>query len=253
MSNVTPRYLGCEQKGRMSLLGLIFNSRSASFLLRRKIINTVFVVLMFSFQVWRYSPMVAMSWLAPLPLPAGLHQHAWLLDRQNMHTFWRRLLAGQRCRCWRCWKEGAPRQISVGSGSWGVVTCSSYRFRWWRWSCDCQSSPWLCGPCVYQAAIAAACRWGSGAIQCRRLLWVWQPQLRHSFIPKSYHPCPVSAGWPGLRPTSRVKSLSAPLGAIGRQSVRHERRMSLSKIIIRGNTTQIWDDGSMGPPVAFLA
>ena len=124
MSNVTPRYLGCEQKGRMSLLGLIFNSRSASFLLRRKIINTVFVVLMFSFQVWRDSPTVAMSWLAPLPLPAGLHQHAWLLDRQNMHTFWRRLLAGQRCRCWRCWKEGAPRQISVVTGSWGVVTCS---------------------------------------------------------------------------------------------------------------------------------
>ena len=25
---------------------------------------------------------------APLPLPANLHQHAWLLDRQHMHTFW---------------------------------------------------------------------------------------------------------------------------------------------------------------------
>ena len=38
---------------------------------------------------------------APLPLPADLHQHAWLLGRQHMHTFWRWWLTGQRCRCWR--------------------------------------------------------------------------------------------------------------------------------------------------------
>ena len=31
---------------------------------------------------------------APLPLPTNLHQHAWLLGRQHMHTFWRRCLAG---------------------------------------------------------------------------------------------------------------------------------------------------------------
>jgi len=48
---------------------------------------------------------------APLPLPASLHQHAWLPGRQHMHTFWRRWLAGQRCRCWR---EGAPGRIPVG-------------------------------------------------------------------------------------------------------------------------------------------
>ena len=55
LSNVTPRYLGSEQKGRVSLLKLTFSSRLASFLLRRKTADTVFVVLSFSFQVWIYS------------------------------------------------------------------------------------------------------------------------------------------------------------------------------------------------------
>jgi len=57
----------------------------------------------------------------PLPLPANLHQHVWLLGHQHMHTFWRRWLAGQRC---KCWTDGAPGQIAVGRRSWGVVTCS---------------------------------------------------------------------------------------------------------------------------------
>ena len=68
--------------------------------------DTVFVVLSFNFQVWRYSPTVAMSLLSSPPLLANLHQHAWLLGRQHMHTFWRWWLASQRCRCWR---EGVPR------------------------------------------------------------------------------------------------------------------------------------------------
>ena len=63
LSNVTPRYLGSEQKGRVSLLKLAFSSRLASLLLRWKTVDTVFVVLRFSFQVWRYSPIVAMSLL----------------------------------------------------------------------------------------------------------------------------------------------------------------------------------------------
>ena len=44
-----------------------------------------------------------------------LYQHAWLLGRQHMHTFWRRWLAGQRCRCWR---ERVPGQIPVRHCSW---------------------------------------------------------------------------------------------------------------------------------------
>jgi len=45
-------------------------------------------------------------------------------------------------------------------------------------------SEYLClsgsGPCVYHVAIAAACRWGHGAIQCYRLLWGWQTQIQPS-------------------------------------------------------------------------
>jgi len=54
LSNVPPRYLDSEQKRRVSLLKLTFSSRLASLLLRWKAADTVFVVLSFSFQVWRY-------------------------------------------------------------------------------------------------------------------------------------------------------------------------------------------------------
>jgi len=56
-------YLGSEQKGRVSILKLTFGSRFAS-LLRWKAAETVFVVLSFGFQVWRYSPTVAISLLS---------------------------------------------------------------------------------------------------------------------------------------------------------------------------------------------
>jgi len=64
LSDVTPKYLGSEQKGRVSLLKLTFISRLASLLLRWKAPDTIFVVLSFNFQVWRYSPTVAMSLLS---------------------------------------------------------------------------------------------------------------------------------------------------------------------------------------------
>jgi len=48
LSNVTPRYLGSEHKGRVSLLMLTLSSRLAS-LLRWKAAVTVFVVLSLSF------------------------------------------------------------------------------------------------------------------------------------------------------------------------------------------------------------
>ena len=131
---VTPRYLGSEQKSRVSLLYLTLSSRLASLLLRWKAADAVFVVLSLSFQVWRCSLTVAMSLVSTPPLHARLHQHAWLLDGQHVHTFWRRWLAGQGCWCWR---EGAPGQIPVGRHSWGVVTCFFCCFRWWGWSCDC--------------------------------------------------------------------------------------------------------------------
>jgi len=127
LSNVTPRYLGSEQKGRVSLLKLTFISRLAFFLLRWKAADTVFVVLSFSFKSGGIHLRLPCPCSPPVPLPANLHQHAWSLDRQHMHTLWRRWLACQRCRCWR---EGAPGQILVGRRSWDVVTCSFCRFRW---------------------------------------------------------------------------------------------------------------------------
>jgi len=67
LSNVTPRYLGSEQKGRVSLLCLTSCSRLASLLLRCKAAITFFIVLSFSFQVWRYSPTVAMFLVSTPP------------------------------------------------------------------------------------------------------------------------------------------------------------------------------------------
>jgi len=118
LSNVTPRDLGSEQKGRVSFLRLTLSSGLASLLLRWKTADTVFVVLSFSFQVWRYSVTVAMSLHSTPSTACRSHQHAWLLGRQHMHTFWRRCLASQRCRCWR---EGVPGQLLVGRRSWGVT------------------------------------------------------------------------------------------------------------------------------------
>ena len=77
LSNVTQRYLGSEQKSRVSLLWLTFSSRLTSLLLRWKAADTVFVVLNFSFQVWRYSFTVAMSLLSTPSIawqsPSAMH------------------------------------------------------------------------------------------------------------------------------------------------------------------------------------
>jgi len=101
LSNVTPRHMGSEQKSRVSLLWLTFSSHLASLLLRWKTANTVFVILSFNFHVWGYSPIVAISLLSTPSTVVSLHQHAWLLGRRRVYTFWRRWLAGQRFRCWR--------------------------------------------------------------------------------------------------------------------------------------------------------
>jgi len=129
LSNVIPRYLVSEQKGRVSLLYLTLSSRLASLLLRWKAADTVFVVLSFTVASKAGGVHLALPcpWSTPLPLPASLYQYAWLLDRQHMHTFWRWWLAGQRCRCWR---EGTSGPIPVGWRSWSVVTCFFCCFRW---------------------------------------------------------------------------------------------------------------------------
>ena len=63
LSNCTPRYLGSEQEGYVSLW-LTLCSRLASLFLRWKTADAVFVVLSFSVQVWRYSLTDAMFLLS---------------------------------------------------------------------------------------------------------------------------------------------------------------------------------------------
>jgi len=94
LSNVTPRYLGSDQKGRVSLLYLTFSSRLASFLLRWKAANTVFVVLSFSFQVWRYSPTVAMSLLST-PSTACQSPSACMIARSSLYAYFLETVVGR--------------------------------------------------------------------------------------------------------------------------------------------------------------
>ena len=85
LSNVSPRYLGSEQKGRVSLLYLTSSSRLAS-LLRWKAADTVFAVLRFSFQVWRYSHTVAMS-LFNAPSSACQFPSACMIARSSAYAY----------------------------------------------------------------------------------------------------------------------------------------------------------------------
>jgi len=80
LSNVTPRYLGSEQKGRVALLYLTLSSHLVSLLLRWKAADTVFVVLNFNFHVWRYYPTVAMS-LISTPSTACQSRSACMIAR----------------------------------------------------------------------------------------------------------------------------------------------------------------------------
>jgi len=74
LSSVTPRCLGSEQKGRISLCKLTFSSHLASLLLKWKAANTGFVGAELCCQVWRHSPMVPFPcpYSVPLPLPHHL-------------------------------------------------------------------------------------------------------------------------------------------------------------------------------------
>jgi len=85
LSNVTPRYLGSEQKGRVSLLKLTLISRLASLLLRWKVANIVFVVQSFSFQVWGYSLTISVSLLST-PSTACQSPSACMIARSSAHA-----------------------------------------------------------------------------------------------------------------------------------------------------------------------
>ena len=94
LSNVTPRYLGLEQKGRVSLLKLTLSSHLASLLLRWKTADTVFMVLSFSFQVWRYSPSVAMSLLSTPSTPCQ-SPSACMIARSSAYAYFLEMVVGR--------------------------------------------------------------------------------------------------------------------------------------------------------------
>jgi len=84
LSNVTLRYLGLEQRCRVSFPWLTFSSRFPSMFLRWKTADTVFAALSFNFQLLTCGCRVFVS---ILPLPFSIHHHARLLGRRCMHTF----------------------------------------------------------------------------------------------------------------------------------------------------------------------
>jgi len=94
LSNVTLRYLGLEQKGRVSWLKLTFISHLASLLLRWKSADTVFVVLSFSFQVWRYSPTVTMSLLSA-PSTACQSPSPCMIARSSAYACFLQMVVGR--------------------------------------------------------------------------------------------------------------------------------------------------------------
>jgi len=94
LSNVTPRYLGSEQRGRISLLKLTFSSRLASLLLGWKAADTVFVMLSFSFQVWRYSSTVATD-LAEHPSTAHQSPSACMIVRSSAYAYFLGMVLGR--------------------------------------------------------------------------------------------------------------------------------------------------------------
>jgi len=124
LSNIPPRYAGSEQKGMVSLLCLIFSSRLAYRLLSWKTASTTFVMLSLTSRSGGLTYGCHVIALHPFHCFFRLHEHAWVLGRWRMHTFWRRWLAGQR---YRCWREVVPGRIPVGRRSWGVVTYFVWR------------------------------------------------------------------------------------------------------------------------------
>ena len=87
LSNATLRYLGSE-KGRVSLLKLAF------LLLWWKTADAFFVVLSFSFQVWRCSPSVALSLLSA-PSTACQSPSAYMLAGSSAYAYFLEMVVGR--------------------------------------------------------------------------------------------------------------------------------------------------------------
>jgi len=94
LSNVPLRYLGSEQKSRVSLLKLAFSSRSVSLFLRWETMTPFLKFLNFSFQVWRNSPAVAMSLLRVLST-ACQSPSACMIARSSAYAYFLETMVGR--------------------------------------------------------------------------------------------------------------------------------------------------------------
>jgi len=130
----------------------------------------------------------------------------WVLSGADVQAPWHGVLETVWFHCDEAQQVGCLRGLEDCPLVWDAGIPSQFARRRWWWGQWGGSSPWSCGACACRAAIAAACRWGHGAIQCRRLLWYRQTQVRPSSLPRSYAQCLASARWPELRSTSRVES-----------------------------------------------
>jgi len=157
LSNVTPRYLGSEAEDRVSLLKLTFSSRVASLLLRWKAANAVFVVLSFRFQVWWYSPTVAMSLLSTHST-ACQSPSASIIVWSSAYVYFLETVVGKSEMLML--KRRDARTDPCGSHSWGVVTrdvnTAAFRaVRFWKILPRTSRAVWLSN--VLSSASAAFC------------------------------------------------------------------------------------------------
>jgi len=126
---------------------------------------------------WRYSPTVSMSLLST-PSTACQSLSACMIARLSAYAFFLETVVG-RSEIQMLKRRGA-RTDPYGTPFLRRRNLLRVPFPVLRVKLQLPTSPWSYGACVYQVAIPAACWWGHDAIQCRRLLWHRQTQLRPS-------------------------------------------------------------------------
>jgi len=181
LSNVTPKYLGSGQKGRVSLLWLTFSSCLSSLLLKWKTADTIFVVLSFSFQVWRYSSAAAMSLLST-PSTACQSPSVCMIAKSSVYAYFletvvgrseMQMLKGRGARTDPC-EMPFLRRRNLLLGPFPVVRVKL------QLPTISMIMRTMCSSCSSCSSLQARLN----ATQCRRLLWDRQTQLWSSSQPK---------------------------------------------------------------------
>jgi len=132
LSNVSPRNLGSEQKGRVSLF-LTFSSRLASCCWDGRL-DTVFVVLSFTFQICRYSSTVAM-FLVSIPSTACQTPSGCKIPRSAAYAYFLETVFG-RSEIKMLKRRGA-RTDPCGTPFFLWFTRMDRRCQWSRWEYHC--------------------------------------------------------------------------------------------------------------------